>query len=103
MEVSRPPYELLLLVCTNQRDSERASCGLRGGADIHLELKRKVRELSLPIRVRVSSSGCLDLCARGPVILAYPGARLYTEVRLEDLDSILADLFGPDRLAPPQA
>ncbi len=103
MEISRPPYEMLILVCTNLRDSERDSCGRHGSSDIHQEIKRRVRELSLPMRVRVSSSGCLDMCSRGPNVLVYPGARLYSGVRLEDIDFLLADLFGPEALEPPRA
>lgn len=103
MNITHPPYELLILVCTNARGPDRDSCARAGSADLHLELKRRVRDLNLPMRVRVSASGCLDLCAHGPVVLAYPGGRLYTAVRLEDIDTILADLFGPERLHPPQA
>lgn len=99
MEVGRLPYQVLFLVCTNTRGEERPSCGARGSADIHQELKRRVKLLNLPIRVRVSQSGCLDLCSVGPNILVLPGERLYTGVALEDIDRILEETLGP--LAPP--
>jgi (2Fe-2S) ferredoxin len=104
METTRLPYDLILFVCTNVRGEERASCGARGAAAIHQELKRRVKSLDLPIRVRVSQSGCLDLCSLGPNVLAFPPGRLYTGVSLDDIDRILQDLFGPeagpsDRLA----
>ena len=104
METVRLPYEVILFVCTNLRGDERASCSARGSAAIHQELKRRVKMLDLPMRVRVSQSGCLDLCSVGPNVLAFPSGRLYTGVALEDVDRILEDLFGPaagpaDRLA----
>ncbi len=99
MEVSRLPYQVILFVCTNLRGEERPSCGARGSAEIHQELKRRVKLLNLPYKVRVSQSGCLDLCSFGPNVLVVPPGRLYSAVTLEDIDRILEETFGP--LAPP--
>jgi (2Fe-2S) ferredoxin len=99
VEVSRLPYRVLLLVCTNLRGEERSSCGARGSAAIHQELKRRVKSLNLPYRVRVSQTGCLDLCEIGPNVLVFPAGRLYSAVTLEDIDTILEETFGSD--APP--
>ena len=100
MEISRPPYEILILVCTNLRTDGRESCGARDSSWLHQELKRRVKEAKLPVRVRVSQSGCLDLCAFGPNVLVYPEGRLYSAVRPEDVDSILRETFGADALPP---
>jgi (2Fe-2S) ferredoxin len=99
LEIGRLPFKILILVCTNTRGEERASCGARGAVEIHQELKRRVKLLNLPYRVRVSQSGCLDLCSVGPNVLVIPGERLYSGVALEDIDRILEETFGP--LAPP--
>ena len=99
MQVGRLPYRVLFLVCTNLREDERASCAARGSAEIHRELKRRVKLLNLPFHVRVSQSGCLDLCSDGPNVVVWPDGRLYSGVSIEDIDLILEDVFGP--LAPP--
>lgn len=92
MERGQPPYEIYVLVCTNRRDDPtRQSCGSSGGMEIHQELKRLVKESGRNVRVRVSQTGCLDLCSRGPVVIVYPQGRLYTGVRFEDVHAILAD------------
>jgi (2Fe-2S) ferredoxin len=96
MDTLRAPYKLLLLVCTHLRQDGRAACGLQGSEEILRELKRRVGELDLPILVRVTRTGCLDLCGMGPAVLAYPSGRLYAGVRPEDVDRILQDLLGEE-------
>lgn len=90
METARTPYEILILVCTNRREGSRRSCGVSGSEAIHAALKRAVKEAALPVLVRVSQSGCLDLCEKGPVVLIYPSGRLFIGVTESDIPSILA-------------
>lgn len=106
MRVGPLPYEVLILVCTNTRDESdhRSCCARRGSKEIHEELKRRVKALSLPFRARVSQSGCLDQCAQGPNVLVLPPGRFYSAVSLADVDAILDDTFGrfarpPDPIA----
>jgi (2Fe-2S) ferredoxin len=42
-----------------------------------------------PGGVRVNTSGCLDRCEEGPVVVVYPDAVWYTYVDNEDLDEIV--------------
>ena len=66
-------FEHLIFVCTKERPSgaKNGSCQARGGAQLLEQLRELVREHGLKGRVRVTSSGCLDLCAKGCVALAY--------------------------------
>ncbi len=52
-------------------------------------LKRKVKSLGLSDRIRVSSSGCLDVCSEGPNVLLVPDNLWFKRVGGEDLDAIV--------------
>jgi len=42
--------------------------------------------------VRISQSGCLGLCAKGPNVILYPQKIWFSEVRGGDVDDILAKI-----------
>ncbi|MBI5365606.1 MAG: (2Fe-2S) ferredoxin domain-containing protein [Planctomycetes bacterium] len=93
---TRPcPYAKLILVCTNEREPGRAACGLRGSAALLERLKACVKENGLSRQVRVTRSGCLDLCEVGPVVAVTPDQRCYTGVTPADLDRIIAAELTP--------
>lgn len=66
-------FEHTVFVCTHERpqDSGKASCGGQGSKDLLERLRAEVKAHGLKGRVRVTSSGCLDLCARGCVAVAF--------------------------------
>lgn len=84
-------YRYHLFICTNLRDDGRACCGEHGTQNLRDYLKRRVKELGLagPGGIRVNTSGCLDRCEKGPVMVVYPQDVWYTFIDTEDLDEIL--------------
>ncbi|MCG3175661.1 MAG: Ferredoxin, 2Fe-2S [Candidatus Omnitrophica bacterium] len=90
METSRPPFEKYLFVCEHARE-EGDFCGAPGVA-VRETLKQAVKDAGLAGRVRVSRSGCLDVCAKGPNVLLYPDGVLYSHVTPSDIPTIVAAL-----------
>ena len=77
METGKLPYETLVLVCTNKRaPDERVGCASHGrcGAALRDKLKEEVSRRGLKGKVRVSASGCLDVCDDGPNVVISPPA-----------------------------
>jgi (2Fe-2S) ferredoxin len=94
MEKGSPPYDTLILVCTNARKpGERVSCAGEGfcGARLRDALKDEAAKRGLKGRVRVSASGCLDLCEEGPNVLVFDGVKrsLYKKVSEADLSDLI--------------
>lgn len=89
------PLKAHLFICTNQRDSSRASCGPAGGCTIRDELKRRLKERGLGQEARVNQSGCLGRCEEGPVAVLYPEGRWFLRIgatgseTLEDIESAI--------------
>ncbi len=72
MEEDELPFRTLIFVCTNQRDENgRVACANPGhaGAVIRDKLKEEAARRGLKGVVRVSASGCMDVCEKGPNIM----------------------------------
>ena len=79
-------YKKLVLVCTNRREDGKC-CADGGSESIRDVLKVRVKELGLP--VRVSKSGCLDMCQTGPTVVIMPDDLWFGGVAADDVDRIL--------------
>jgi len=87
VEATTPQFQKYIFVCENQRDGK--ACCAPEGQNLRSLLKEKVKKLNLSSKIRVSRSGCLDVCAEGPNILLTPDNIWFKKVREKDIDKIL--------------
>lgn len=87
MDISPSPFEKYLFVCEHVRE-DGDHCGAPGTA-VREVLKQAVKDAGLAGRVRVSRSGCLDVCAKGPNVLVFPDGVLYSRVTAGDVPAIV--------------
>jgi (2Fe-2S) ferredoxin len=66
-------FDHIVFVCTKERDRDDAkgSCYHRGGPQLLDRMKELTKEHKLKGRVRVTSSGCLDYCAKGCTVAVF--------------------------------
>jgi (2Fe-2S) ferredoxin len=88
MKISKTQYEKYILVCENQRTDGSKCCGNQGAAIREL-LKQTIKERGLAQKIRVSKSGCLDLCGQGPSVLLTPDLCWFQEVTPNDVERII--------------
>ncbi|NDF14479.1 (2Fe-2S) ferredoxin domain-containing protein [bacterium] len=88
MKIIREGYDLHILVCTNEKEGGRPSCGPKGGQTIVDHLKGWLKEQRIPGKVRVNRSGCLGKCESGIACVAYPAGQWVLEATPEDLPRI---------------
>ena len=86
------PYICHVFVCTNDRGGERQSCADNNSPLIKSRLKDIVAEKGWKGKVRVSTSGCMGLCARGPNVIIYPQRIWFSEVSPEDLADVVSTI-----------
>ena len=91
MERSRVPYQKIMFVCVNKRQPHETCCAHKESDAIAEALKARVKALGLSRLVRVSKSGCQDLCAKGPNVMVFPGEVWYQGVTQGDVERILQD------------
>lgn len=92
MKRNSTPYLAHVFVCVNDRKGERKSCADANAAALKSHLKNFITEKGWKSKVRVSTSGCLGLCADGPNIIIYPQCLLFSEVSPSDLSEIEAEI-----------
>jgi len=88
-----PAFERHVFVCLNSRPAgaPRRSCTADGTSDLHVRLQKLTKEAGLAGKVRINKSGCLDQCEHGPVVVVYPEAVWYGNVRPADAEEIVAE------------
>lgn len=89
--MSGPVFSHHIFFCVNQREGGAACCANRGSQEVRDHAKARIRALGLSGKgkVRVNNAGCLDHCARGPVIVVYPQGIWYTYQSKADVDEII--------------
>lgn len=88
-----PAFERHVFVCHNTRpaDAPRPSCTAAGTSDLHTQLQQLTKAAGLGPRVRINKSGCLDQCEHGPLVVVYPEAVWYGNVRPADAPAIVEE------------
>ena len=95
MDQARVPFQRIVFVCINERPAGEACCLAGGSQAIFEALKERVAAAGLKGRVRVSRSGCHDVCAQGPSVMVFPEYRWFHHVTAEDVPEILAFVRQP--------
>ncbi len=87
-----PPYQRHVFVCTNERSASdpRGCCHARGGEEVLAAFKQALKQQGLAGSVRANSSGCLDACAQGVSVVAYPEGVWYARVTAADVPEIVS-------------
>ena len=93
MEKQKLPFRKHIFVCVNRREEGSASCDPRGGSQIRDCLKQYVKDHGLKGKVRVSQSGCMDLCAQGPNVMVFPDNAWYSGVKVDDLPALIEEVL----------
>jgi predicted metal-binding protein len=99
-------FKHILFVCQNERDRDnpKGSCKHRGSAALLDRLKELASEHGQKGKVRITGSGCLDLCAKGCAVAAFSGGApaaetWYGNLGPEDADALFeAHILGGERL-----
>ena len=87
MHVSKPIFQKYIFVCENKR--EEGACCARAGERIRELLKDAVKEKGLASKIRVSRSGCLDVCEEGPNVILMPDNVWFKKVTVGDIERII--------------
>lgn len=91
MQVQVSPHDMHIFVCQHSRDDGRVSCHNQGDvSEFVKELKRLCKEKNLT--ARVSGSGCLGPCEKGPNVMVYPDKLWFHGVSATDLPALVDHL-----------
>ena len=74
-----------ILICSGEL------CASSGGKQLAREFDLKIEEYNLRKEAKVISTGCLDMCALGPIVIVYPEGVVYSEVKSDDVGEIVSE------------
>lgn len=89
-EQKESPYISHVFVCTNDRGGKRKSCADNNSHLTKSKLKSAVYEKGWKGKVRVSTSGCMGLCAKGSNVMIYPQKVWFSQVLPDEVDEIVS-------------
>lgn len=84
-------YQKHLFFCTNLKDPGKKCCADSNASEISAYTKSRLKQLGLHGggQIRVSTSGCLGRCRRGPCLVIYPDNIWFTYNNEQDIDEII--------------
>lgn len=82
-------YKKHIFFCTNQRKNKnKRSCGSSEVINLRKYMKDQIKAKGIK-GIRVNSSGCLNRCKRGPLMVIYPEGVWMKVTNKEDIDLII--------------
>jgi len=86
------PFVCHVFVCTFDREGKKKSCADHNGPEVRKALKAEVEKRGWKNRIRVSQSGCLGVCDKGPVVIIYPQDIWFSEVSSGDIGMVISKI-----------
>ncbi|MBO4902943.1 MAG: NADH-quinone oxidoreductase subunit NuoF [Lachnospiraceae bacterium] len=78
-------YRSHVLVCGG------TGCTSSGSQEILQNLEQELKKNGLEDEIAIVKTGCHGLCAKGPIMVVYPDAVFYSEVKPEDVAEIVSE------------
>jgi (2Fe-2S) ferredoxin len=93
----KPQYHLFLCNSFRVNGDPQGSCNRKGSADLLQHLQDEISDRGLD--AIVSTTSCLNVCEKGPILVIYPKEWWYYDVTPEKIDEIL-DALETDEAVP---
>ena len=77
--------EYIITIC------DGTGCIQKGNAAIRKALEQQLKEHNLTNDVRITLSGCLGMCEKGPIVVINPGYTIYGNVTAADIPEIVEE------------
>ncbi len=85
--MDKPEYHIFVCNSFRLNGAPQGVCNKKGAVELLQMLENEIVDRDL--NAMVSSTGCLKLCEKGPVVVVYPQGWWYAEVDEDKLDEIL--------------
>ena len=97
-----PDFTHHVFVCGNAREEghKRGSCDPKGKQTLRAAFKRELKRAGYTGLARINQAGCLDQCEHGPVVVIYPHAIWYGNVKPDDVGRIVSETLVAGRPVP---
>ena len=87
--MQKPKYHIFVCASTRLNGMVQGTCEKKESHDLIAMLNEEVRDRGMDTEVMVTSTGCIGLCEKGPVVIIYPEGTWYGQVSEDDIEDIL--------------
>lgn len=87
--MQKPENHIFICASTRLNGKVQGACKNKDSHDLVAMFTEAVMDRDLEGQVMVTSTGCVGLCEKGPVVMIYPQQTWYGEVTEDDIDEIL--------------
>lgn len=85
--MQKPEFHIFVCASFRAGGEQQGVCGNKDAIGLLQYIENEIMDRG--VDALVSSTGCLKLCEKGPVMVVYPGGDWYGEVTEEQVDKIL--------------
>ncbi|MDO9539932.1 MAG: (2Fe-2S) ferredoxin domain-containing protein [Methanocalculus sp.] len=80
-----------IFVCSSFRQNgmQKGFCNAQGSSEILMRFIDEIDDRELGGEVFISSTGCLGICEKGPIVVVYPDNVWYSSVTPDDVPLIV--------------
>ncbi len=95
-KVNEKHYQKHIFLCTNQKSNDKKCCADASAVEKAKYLKQLLIEKNMHgvDKYRVSTSGCLGRCSKGPCLVIYPEGIWYSYSDIKDINEIVECYLG---------
>ncbi|KAF0094522.1 MAG: sucraseferredoxin family protein [Puniceicoccaceae bacterium 5H] len=86
--MNKPKHHLFICGSVRANGEPKGVCHKNESIALLSYAQGEVKDRMLD-EVEISMTGCMNMCARGPVLIDYPAGRFYEKVSEDLIDSIL--------------
>ena len=83
--ILKPKFHIFVCISSRVTGEQKGMCLAKGATNIINEFITEIQERELENEVMVTTTGCLGICSKGPVVMIYPDSIWYGGVTSSDV------------------
>ncbi len=87
--MQKPKHHIFICASTRLNGMVQGTCEKKESHNLIAMFNEEIRDRDMDTEVMITSTGCLGLCDKGPVVIIYPECTWYSGVTEDDIDDIL--------------
>ncbi|MBS7525968.1 (2Fe-2S) ferredoxin domain-containing protein [Fusibacter paucivorans] len=87
--MEKPKHHIFVCASTRLNGKVTGTCERKESHNLLAMINEELSDRDLEADVMVTSTGCLGLCDKGPIVIIYPEGTWYGEVAEDDIPEIL--------------
>jgi len=87
--MQEPGSHIFICASTRLNGKVQGSCKNKASHNLVEMFSEEIMDRDLEDEVMITSTGCVGICEKGPIVMIYPQQTWYGEVTEDDVDDIL--------------